>query len=586
MIKLVKGYTKIFKGMKLPWLLLFFVVAISMVKSHVEVEAVTITASIIDGTQNSIKTDELVRYIEFQLLAGAITIAFTYISGLVLQKINLAVRLKVWNKMMHLPTSYYDSDNVNELVTRVTTDADNAGNYFQILINIFVAAYAGIVAYQKLFSFQSKMALASLLVIPVLMGITVLYSVLSYKTGMKARTRLAATMGYLAEHVRGLRLIKSFRMEEEEHKKAEELFGKQCKADIFLGYTSMIQLGGMEIMGCLTIVISFVLGSKMVAAGDLTVGKLIGFYTLCGLATVRLAEICTHFGTFSQNAGIVQKIGAILESPQEPEEGCEMDVSDADIILDHVDFSYQTALVLKDLNCAIAKGTVTAVVGTNGAGKSTLFKLLERMYDPTSGTIYFGDRDVTQFKLSSWRKSFAIVSQDKPILSGTVRDNIIYGVERPVSEEELIHVAKMANIYDFIMNTPGQFDAEVGPGGSNFSGGQQQCIAIARAMMRNPDYLLLDEATSNLDVKSEKLVTEALSNLMKNRTTILIAHNYSATIFADQVIVLCDGEIKGCGTPKELLETNEYYRAFAKAGAGIAQQGRSAVGKDSYKQHG
>lgn len=117
MIKLIKGYTNIFKGMKLPWLLLFFVVAISMVKSHVEVEAVTITASIIDGTQNAIKTEELIRYIEFQLIAGGITIAFTYISGLVLQKINLGIRLKVWNKMMRLPTSYYDSDNINELVT-------------------------------------------------------------------------------------------------------------------------------------------------------------------------------------------------------------------------------------------------------------------------------------------------------------------------------------------------------------------------------------------------------------------------------------------------------------------------------------
>lgn len=571
MIKLIKGYTKIFKGMKLPWLLLFFVVAISMIKSHVEVEAITITASIIDGTQNSIKTDELIRYIEFQLIAGVITIAFTYISGLVLQKINLAVRLKVWNKMMHLPTSYYDSDNVNELVTRVTTDADNAGNYFQLLINIFTAAYAGVVAYQKLFAFQSKMALASLLIIPVLIGITVLYSMLSFKTGMTARTRLAATMGYLAEHVRGLRLIKSFRMEDEERKKAGRIFQEQCKADIFLSYTSMIQLGGMEIMGCLTIVISFVLGSRMVASGELTVGKLIGFYTLCGLATVRLAEICTYFGTFSQNAGIVQKISDILECPEESEEGYEMDVADADIILKNVDFSYQTAPVLKNLNCMIPKGKITAIVGTNGAGKSTLFKLLERMYDPTSGTICFGDRDVTQFKLSSWRKSFAIVSQDKPILSGTIRDNIIYGVERPVSEEELIHVAKMANIYDFVMNTPGHFDAEAGPGGANFSGGQQQCIAIARAMMRNPDYLLLDEATSNLDVKSEQLVTEALSNLMKGRTTILIAHNYSATIFADQVIVLCDGEIRGCGTPEELLETNEYYRTFAKAGAGIAK---------------
>lgn len=571
MIKQIKGYTKIFKGMKLPWFLLFLVIVICMIQSHVEVEAITITASIIDGTQNAIKTDELIRYIEFQLISGIITIAFTYASGLLLQKINLAVRLRVWDKMMHLPTSYYDTDNVNELVTRVTTDADCAGNYFQILINIFTAVYAGIVAYQKLFSFQFQMALASLLIVPVVVGITVLYSKLTFRTGAVARTRLAAMMGYLAEHVRGLRLIKSFRVEEEERMKADDLFKKQCKADIFLSYTSMIQLGGMEVVGCLTIVVSFVLGSQMVASGEITVGKLIGFYTLCSMAVVRFATLCTNFGEFSKNAGIVHKIGQILEVPNEPEDGCEMDVADADIILNHVNFSYQTASVLRDLNCSIPKRKVTAIVGTNGAGKSTLFKLLERMYNPTEGQIYFGNKDITDFKLSSWRKSFAIVAQDKPLLSGTIRENIMYGVERQVSEEELIHVAKMANTYDFVMNTPGQFDAEVGPGGSNFSGGQQQCIAIARAMMRNPDYLLLDEATSNLDVKSEQQVTTALSNLMKGRTTILIAHNYSATVFADQVIVLCDGKIQAVGTPEELLKTNEYYRIFAKAGSGVAK---------------
>ena len=190
MIKQIKGYTKIFKGMKLPWFLLFLVIVICMIQSHVEVEAITITASIIDGTQNAIKTDELIRYIEFQLISGIITIAFTYASGLLLQKINLAVRLRVWDKMMHLPTSYYDTDNVNELVTRVTTDADCAGNYFQILINIFTAVYAGIVAYQKLFSFQFQMALASLLIVPVVVGITVLYSKLTFRTGAVARTRL------------------------------------------------------------------------------------------------------------------------------------------------------------------------------------------------------------------------------------------------------------------------------------------------------------------------------------------------------------------------------------------------------------
>lgn len=165
------------------------------------------------------------------------------------------------------------------------------------------------------------------------------------------------------------------------------------------------------------------------------------------------------------------------------------------------------------------------------------------------------------------------MAQDKPLLSGTIRENILYGVERPVSEEELHQVAKMAGIYDFVMETPGGFDAQVGPGGSNFSGGQQQCIAIARAMMRNPDYLLLDEATSNLDVKSERQVSLALQNLMKGRTTVLIAHNYSATRFADQVIVMNGGQIEASGTPEELLEKNEYYRIFAKEALSGAKAG-------------
>lgn len=574
MIRIIKSYTKIFKGIRVPWLLLFLVVAISMIQSHVEVEAVTITASIIDGTQNSIKTAELIRYVEFQLISGGIIVASTYISGLLLQSINLSVRKKMWNKMMHLPTAYYDSDNASALVTRITADADSAGEYFQLLIQIFTALYAGIVAYQKLFSYQMQMGLMTLIIVPLVISITVAYSLLTYRAGAKARTRLAEVMGYIAERVRGLRLIKSFSMEEEEQEKADRIFKEKCRADIRLSYTSMIQLGGMQLIGGICIVISFLMGSRMVAAGELTVGRLIGFYTLTSLAVTRLGQICLNVGTFSQNAGIVRKIADIMDVPDEREEGCEMDVADEDIVLEHVSFSYgskRSEKVLKDVCCTIPKGKVTAIVGTNGAGKSTLFKLLERMYEPSEGAIRFGTKDISEFRLPSWRKSFAIVSQEKPLLSGTIRDNIIYGVERTVTEEELVNVAKMANIYDFVMETPGHFDADVGPGGSNFSGGQQQCIAIARAMMRNPDYLLLDEATSNLDVKSEQQVTKALENLMKGRTTVMIAHNYSATVFADQVIVLCGGEVQACGTPEELIETNEYYRTFAKAGAGLAK---------------
>ena len=563
MIRGLKDYTRIFKGVRLPWLLLALVVILAVVKTNVEVESITLTASIIDGTQNAVKVDELIRYVVYLVVTGVLTIASTYVSGLTYQKINLGVRLKLWKKMMALPTRFYDSDNGNELVSRVTSDADSAYFYFQLVINLFTAVYGCVTAYRKLFRFEPTLATVELVIIPLTIGITLVYGGLTYRTGATSRNRLAATMGYLVERVRNLRLIKSFRMEREEFNTADDLFRKQCRANINLSLTSLVQLAGMEVIGCISIVVSFLFGGQMVAAGTLTTGKLVGFYTLSGLASVRMAEICSYTGAFARYAGVMQKIARVLDQPDEPEEGLALEETSGDLTLDHVSFSYGTAPILKDVCCTIPEGKVTAIIGTNGAGKTTLFKLLERMYPPSQGTIRFGQTDIADLNLSAWRGNLAIVAQDKPLLSGTIRENILYGVRREVSEAELIDVAKKANVYDFAM-AAGGFDAQVGPGGSNFSGGQQQCIAIARAMMRNPGCLLLDEATSNLDVRSEQQVTMALWQLMKGRTTVLIAHNYSATQFADQVIVLRDGAVEAAGTPAQLLETNEYYRTFAK----------------------
>ena len=209
-------------------------------------------------------------------------------------------------------------------------------------------------------------------------------------------------------------------------------------------------------------------------------------------------------------------------------------------------------------------GKATAIIGGNGAGKSTLFKLLTRLYEPKSGAIRFGGDNIADFALTGWRDRFAYVFQKDPLIGGTVRENITYGLDREVSEEELIAAAKKANCYDCIMAKPGGFDEDVGLGGSNFSGGQGQCISIARAMLRDADYLLLDEATSNLDVVSDAAVTEAMDHLMEGRTTIMIAHNFAATRNADYIIVMKDGTVEAAGTPEELQETNEYYRMFSK----------------------
>ncbi len=171
---------------------------------------------------------------------------------------------------------------------------------------------------------------------------------------------------------------------------------------------------------------------------------------------------------------------------------------------------------------------------------------------------------VAGYQLEDWRKHFAYVSQKSPLIGGTVRENMTYGLDREVSDEELYAAAKQANCYDFVMKKPAGFEEDVGLDGSNFSGGQGQCISIARAMLRGGDYLLLDEATSNLDVVSEAMVTEAMDHLMENKTTIMIAHNYAATKNADYIIVMKDGTVEAAGTSEELLETNEYYQMFRK----------------------
>lgn len=276
-------------------------------------------------------------------------------------------------------------------------------------------------------------------------------------------------------------------------------------------------------------------------------------------------QLFMNVGSVSGIFGNMKKIAEISETAPERTEGEAVPAASEDIVFDRVSFAYTPEQdVLHDVSLRIPAGKATAIIGDNGAGKSTLFKLLTRLYEPKSGAIRFGGDNIADFALTGWRDRFAYVFQKDPLIGGTVRENITYGVDREVSEEELIAAAKKANCYDCIMAKPGGFDEDVGLGGSNFSGGQAQCISIARAMLRDADYLLLDEATSNLDVVSEAAVTEAMDHLMECRTTIMIAHNFAATRNADYIIVMKDGTVEAAGTPEELQETNEYYRMFSK----------------------
>ena len=561
--KRLASYIQIFHGVPVPWIVLILVLLVSMVRSQLFVRQTTLTADIIDGTQQAVNTAKLVEFVTVTAGYALVNILITVLGGYAYQKINLGVRNKLWNKLMKLPTRYYDGESGDALVSRVTTDTSQSYVYFRILIDLVTAVYAAVIAYLQMRKFSPVLTRYMLFLIPVFLIMTWVFGKVNYIAGQKGQSTFSKALAYLVERTRNLRLVKAARMEAEEEKKGRSLFQSQFRASIWSIFSNSSSVLLMELLAGASIAITFLAGRSLVAAGEITIGRLLGFYTISSMMMIRVVELMMLYGTFRQGNGRLEKITEILDAPEETQEGMEFDTTDADITVDHVSFSYPNRPALKDVSFTIPKGKITAIIGNNGAGKSTMFKLLERMYDPDGGSIRFGEEDVRKYSVRSWRESFAIVSQDKPLLSGTVRENILYGTRRKVSEEELEYVAKQACVYDFVMATPAGFDAQVGMAGGNFSGGQRQCIAIARAMMRNPDYLLLDEATSNLDANSEQLVSKALSNLMKGRTTVMIAHNYSATREADHIVVMKDGCVEAEGTPAELLQTNGYYRSFA-----------------------
>jgi len=298
--------------------------------------------------------------------------------------------------------------------------------------------------------------------------------------------------------------------------------------------------------------------------------------------------MASFFTAFQKAMGATERIHELLNTPQEQPSGNEgraaserqakPDFSQP-LVFDGVSFSYDAdKRILSDIRLTIRPGQTVAFVGPSGAGKTTIFSLIERFYAPTEGRIRLGETDIADLSLPLWRQAIGYVSQDSPLMSGTIRDNICYGIDRRIDDRELKQAAELANAAEFIARLPAGYDTEVGERGVRLSGGQRQRIAIARALLRNPQLLLLDEATSSLDSESEALVQQALQNLKKDRTTLVIAHRLSTVFEADQIIVLERGRITGQGTHEELLNTHPLYQKL------VNQQMKAALASADREQ--
>lgn len=517
-----------------------------------------------------------VSHINWNLIAlfGGIFVINALLSGLGLyllskigEKIIYAIRSVLWEHIIQLKMPFFDKNESGQLMSRLTDDTKVINEFIsQKLPNLLPSIVTLVGSLIMLFILDWKMTLLTFITIPIFVLIMIPLGRIMQKISTSTQSEIANFSGLLGRVLTEMRLVKISNTERLEldnaHKNLNEIYKlglKQAKI------AAVVQpISGIVMLLTIAIILGF--GALEIATGAITAGTLIAMIFYVIQLSMPLINLSTLVTDYKKAVGASSRIYEIMQEPIEPTEALEDSenvlIDDGVLSFEHVDFKYDVKKILDDVSFQIPQDQVSAFVGPSGSGKSTIFNLIERMYEIESGDIKYGLESVYDIPLSKWRRKIGYVMQSNSMMSGTIRDNILYGINRHVSYEELINYAKLANCHDFIMQFDEGYDTLVGERGLKLSGGQRQRIDIARSFVKNPDILLLDEATANLDSESELKIQEALETLMEGRTTIVIAHRLSTIKKAGQIIFLDKGQVTGKGTHSELMASHAKYKNF------------------------
>lgn len=497
------------------------------------------------------------------VIAQALSTAFQqFLATVASAKVSLSFRKLIWKSLLLLPVPFFDRTSPKEMISRTTDDTTKVSDLMAYGIgNILSSVYGIAGAFLILFGYDWRLAAAEIGILLLTVGIGIVNGRINFKYNVKIQARLAHLTRFISEIIVNVPLVKTFVNEKKEEERGKGLIRELFKVNFAFSVFGTLFGFFNSLVRVIQSIVIILLGIYLISADIITIDIWIAFYLYSQGILTSVSVLMGNWVLVKRAQGAVRRITEITSEPSENyNEALPMDPKREDISFEDVSFGYGDKQVVKRIEFTLPHGKVTAIVGPSGAGKSTLFNLLMRFYEPDSGTIRFGGTPVTEYDLREWRKTFGHIAQDAPLFSGTIRDNLLYGIERSVTEEELREAAEAACALEFIESFEKGFDTETGEGGSKLSGGQKRKIAIARVILKNPPFLLFDEVTSNLDAESEHTVDRSLKRLAAGRTTVIIAHRLSTVKDADQIIVLNKGEVDGIGTHVSLLENNELYQ--------------------------
>ncbi|MDI6703987.1 MAG: ABC transporter ATP-binding protein [bacterium] len=479
------------------------------------------------------------------------------------------LRQEFFSHLTRLSFSFFTKWHTGDLISRAIADIaiireTFVMNFVRVIPQIFI--FLGLLI--RIFILNLHLALASCLIIPIILVLLVKFGKRVKSVSKTLQGKVDNLSSLINEVISGIRTVKSFCREDYEKDRFRNINQENFSVGVFRSKLRAIQDASVEFIAVLGFFAVVLIAGLQLIKGKITPGELTAFFTALVLIAEPISTISRSYFHWQETAASSDRIFQIIDTKEKVEEkpmASDMPRIRGEVEFRDISFSYDGRKeILKGICIKVEEGETIGLVGKSGAGKTTLLSLIPRFYDPTNGVILIDGRDIGDFKIRTLREQIGILLQEPILFSGTIRENILYG-RLDATQEEIIKASQLANIHSFIESLPNGYDTEIGERGVKLSGGERQRIAIARVLIKSPRIILLDEPTSAIDAESEELIHEAIKNLMKGRTTFIIAHRLSTVKHVDRLVVIDNGEVAEIGKHSELLEKEGIYADLFKS---------------------
>jgi subfamily B ATP-binding cassette protein MsbA len=525
---------------------------------------------LVNSIEHSGKLNTLLLICVFIVVSIFLKNLFLYLASYVLNPLKNRIvnhlRIELYNKVLQLPIGYFTEKRKGDIISRITNDVTEVENSVVGVLEGWIRDPLTIILnIGFLFYMSPQLTIFLIILIPIMGFVIGRISRSLKKQSNKAAIKYGETVSILDETLSGLRVIKAFNAEDLLRLRFLKVNDELLHAKNHIGYRRDLASPMSELLGVMMFAIILWYGGSGILTGriPLEASVLLGYLGLFYNIITPAKSLSTSFSNMQKGSAAILRIEEVLKASNTVDDnpnGKQLQQFEHSIEFKNVSFKYEDVTILKDINLTIEKGKTIALVGASGAGKSTLADLIPRFHDVSDGEILVDGINIKDYSLKSLREQISIVTQEPILFNDTIANNIALG-EPNATAANIEHAARIANAYNFIMQKDEKFDTNIGDRGTKLSGGERQRLTIARAILKNPPILILDEATSSLDTESEKLVQDAINNMMQNRTSVVIAHRLSTIRHADEIIVLQKGEIAERGTHESLmLAEGIYYR--------------------------